>query len=440
MNFMKNFYKKLILVFIAILLLNCFYIFPVWASSQNTPSVYAPSCILMDLNTGKILYNKNANEKMYPASTTKVMTAILTLESCNLTDIVTVTHDAIFNVPSGYSIASLREGEQLTVDQLLHVLLIPSANDAAFVLADHIGGNVENFADMMNKKAIEIGCKNTHFVNPNGIHNDNHYSTAYDLALMGQYAMKNDTFRQIVSTCTYTLPATNKYNSNDRIFNTTNELIRKVSKYYYQYATGAKTGYTENAKSCIIATAKKNNTELIAVILHDEKTDAGLSTREIDCKTLFEYGFNNYSLKNIVNSGSVQKTIKVENATKDTRSLDLVIDKDINALVSNDYDISNITTNIVLNDNIQAPISKDSILGTITFNVDGFDYTANLKATHDVFPFDATKTILEILLVILLLIFFSILRNHKRNKKISRHKTKKAKKKSSYNMNFYPRI
>ena len=166
----------------------------------------------MDQNSGKILYSKNANTKMYPASTTKIMTAILTLENCNLDDVATASHNAVYSIPYSYSVATIQEGEELTIEQLLNVLLIPSANDAAIVLAEHISGSVEEFAKLMNKKAEELGCKNTHFVNPNGIHNKNHTSTAYDLALMGQYAMKNETIRKIVSTKQFTLPTTNKYN------------------------------------------------------------------------------------------------------------------------------------------------------------------------------------------------------------------------------------
>ena len=246
--------------------------------NSNIPSTYSPSCILMDQNSGKILYSKNANTKMYPASTTKIMTAILTLENCNLDEVATASHNAVYSIPYSYSVATIQEGEELTIEQLLNVLLIPSANDAAVVLAEHIAGSVEAFADMMNNKAVEIGCKNTHFVNPNGIHNEDHYSTAYDLALMGQYAMKFDVFKSIVSKTYYALPATAKYDKDDRKFNTTNDLIKKnysssPRNYYYEYATGAKTGYTDAAKSCIVATATKNDVSLIAVVLHDSTTD-----------------------------------------------------------------------------------------------------------------------------------------------------------------------
>ena len=190
--------KRLHKFYFLVLLFVTISLIPIRINAIENINTYCEACILMNADNGKILYSKNADEKMYPASTTKVMTAILALENCNLTDIVTVSHDAIFNVPYGYSIANLQEGEEISINALLHVLLIPSANDAAFVLAEHIAGSVDAFSDMMNEKAKEIGCKNTHFVNPNGIHSEDHYSIAYDLALIGQYAMRDEVFRKIV--------------------------------------------------------------------------------------------------------------------------------------------------------------------------------------------------------------------------------------------------
>lgn len=412
--------KKIILTIFSLLVFVALEVCPVFAANETTeqatsiPEIHAPSCILMNLNTGKILYNKNANEKMYPASTTKIMTAILTVENCNLNDVATVSHDAIFKVPRSYANAALVEGEELTILQLLNVLLIPSANDAAFVLAEHIGGTFDNFSKMMNDKAIEIGCKNTHFVNPNGIHDENHYTTAYDLALMGQYAMKSEIIRSIVSTINYTLPATNKYDKTDRVFRTTNDLIRPKSKYYYEYATGCKTGYTEAAKNCIIATAKKDNMELLLVLLHDEKAEDGSSNREIDCKNLFEYAFNSYQFKAIAQQNEAVETIKVAKASSDTKMLPLVLAEDITALIPVDYDQSKIKKNISLDDGIVAPITKGTPLGQVTYVVDGISYTSNLLAEHDVNRSGLIKTLLIIffLIVIGLLLFIVISTMH----------------------------
>ena len=266
------------------------------------------SIILMDAKTSNILYSKNAFEKKYPASTTKLMTAILTLENCRLTDVVTVSHNAIFSIPIGYSHASLQEGEELTVEELLNVLLIPSANDAAVALAEHIAGSVENFATMMNNKAKELGCLNTNFINPNGVHDNNHYSTAYDLALIGQYAMKFDDILRIAKVTQYTLPKTNKYDEENRIFNTTNGLVNKNEKYYYPNCTGLKTGYTDKSGYCIVATAEKNGVELLEVVLGSES----ISDRYEDCIELFDYGFENYSNQNLVSANEIIENMQKE--------------------------------------------------------------------------------------------------------------------------------
>ena len=427
--------------------------------ASDAPETYSGADILLDLNTSKILYSKNADEKMYPASTTKVMTAILTLENCKLTDVATVSHNAVFSIPSGYSIASLREGEELTIEQLLNVLLIPSANDAAVVLAEHIAGSVESFANMMNAKAKEIGCTNTNFVNPNGIHNVNHYSTAHDLALIGQYAMKFDVFKQIASKTSYSLPATNKYDKTDRMFNTTNELIKvnhssSPRNYYYKYATAGKTGYTDAAKSCIIATAKKDNRSLLVVVLHGSTNDDGLSQRALDCKNLFEYGFNSFKYETIIHRGDVAKSVTVKNGTDETKELNLIYSDDVNVLVPTSYDLSNVASsaNIELTEQLYAPISEGTVLGNSKISVYGSDYSVDLIASHTVYKANTLKTIMELLLLIIFLFFFAkIIKifSKKKNKKRKNFRGKSTAKKSSKKKkskhlskdmdNFYPK-
>lgn len=397
--------------------------------ASTIPDTYSSACLLMEESTGKILYSKNANSIMYPASTTKIMTAILTLEKCNLSDTAVVSHNAVFSIPSGYSTASLVEGEVLTIEQLLNVLLIPSANDAAVVLAEHIAGSVEAFSDMMNAKAVELGCLNTHFVNPNGIHNENHYSTAYDLALIGKYAMQFPTFKEISSKTRYTLPITNAYSKEDRIFNTTNDLIKpnyssSPTNYYYKYATGGKTGYTDPAGQCIVATATKDNVSLIAVTLHGDFTEDNLSQRALDCKALFEYGFNNFSMVSIAKKGDVASNMKVPNATKDSSSLDLLYSDDIYAFVPNGFDTSSVTPNIKLSSTF-APIAQDTILGTISYDIDGSNYSCNLLASHEVYKNQFTKTAMELALLLIFLILLSKFLKRKKRRKNYRKKPKK---------------
>lgn len=397
--------------------------------ASTIPDTYSSACLLMEESTGKILYSKNANSIMYPASTTKIMTAILTLEKCNLSDTAVVSHNAVFSIPSGYSTASLVEGEVLTIEQLLNVLLIPSANDAAVVLAEHIAGSVEAFSDMMNAKAVELGCLNTHFVNPNGIHNENHYSTAYDLALIGKYAMQFPTFKEISSKTRYTLPITNAYSKEDRIFNTTNDLIKpnyssSPTNYYYKYATGGKTGYTDPAGQCIVATATKDNISLIAVTLHGDFTEDNLSQRALDCKALFEYGFNNFSMVSIAQKGDVASNMKVPNATKDSSSLDLLYSDDIYAFVPNGFDTSSVTPNIKLSSTF-APIAQDTVLGTISYGIDGSNYSCNLLASHEVYKNQFAKTAMELALLLIFLILLSKVLKRKKRRKNYRKKPKK---------------
>ena len=371
---------------------------------------------------------------MYPASTTKIMTAILTLEHCQLTDIATVSYNAVYSIPSGYAYANLHVGEELTIDQLLHILLIPSANDAAVVLAEHIAGSVESFAAMMNAKAAEIGCLNTHFVNPNGIHNENHYTTAYDLALMGKYAMQNKTFREIVTTTRYTLPITNQYDKEDRIFNTTNELLKedhrnRADNYYYPSCTGIKTGYTDAAKNCIVASAKKDGIEYIVVVLGAERTPSGLSGRNLDCISLFNYAFDNYSVKQLQTENEVLKQIEILNATKETRNLSLIVQSSIQAVTKNDEELTNIIPTIEIEPNLKAPISKNSIVGKISYTIDGITYSSNLLAGNAV---EESKFMNQILLLsiafVLILLAFCILRSNKNKQKKKKYKKRKHKK------------
>ena len=190
---------------------------------SEAPEISSESAVLIESSSEKILYSKKDDQKMYPASTTKILTAILTLENCKLDDIVTVPYEAISIIPSGYSVAALQAGEQLTVEQLLQVMMVHSANDAANALAYHVSGSLEGFASLMNQKVADLGLQNTHFTNPSGMQNENHYTTAYDLAIIMKYCMKNSTFRSLAGLKSCTIPATNKYE--ERIFKTTNELL-----------------------------------------------------------------------------------------------------------------------------------------------------------------------------------------------------------------------
>ena len=394
-------------------------------SADSELKIYCPSVILMETNTGKILYEKNASEVRYPASTTKIMTAILAVENCKLDDIATVSHNAVFSIPYDYTHASLKEGEELTIEQLLYALMIPSANDAAIVLAEHISGSVEEFAKLMNTKAKDLGCKNTHFVNPNGIHNKNHTSTAYDLALMGQYAMKNETIRKIVSTRQFTLPTTNKYNKTDRIFNNTNDLLNTYSRYHYEGTTGVKTGYTGEAGNCIVSTVKKDDFELLVVVLGGESTNKGLSERYLDCKTLFDYGFNNYSIKTVNEKSSILKQVIISNATKETQNLNILVKDNIKIFADKNFDVSTLTPEITLEKKLKAPINANSVVGKITYSYDGKEYSSDLIAESQVIASNFLPILFRILLIfVVLYLLFLLLKPSKKKKKSYKKKSK----------------
>lgn len=390
--------------------------------------INSPSVILIERKTGNILYEKNAKDIRYPASTTKIMTAILTLENCKLNDVVRVSYSATQNVPSGYSIADLRVDEELTIEQLLHLLLIPSASDAANTLAEHIGGSIESFATMMNTKAKEIGCINTNFVNPNGMHNASHTSTAYDLALMANYAMNNETFRSIVSKASYILYPTNKCTT-ERYFKTTNSLLNKYSDdYYYDKAIGIKTGFTTPAGNCLVAAGKVDDMECITVILGATQNSDGLSERFLEAKKLLEFAFGNYTYKTIKYKTDIVKTIDVKGATKDTKNLNLELDKNIYAFINKEDLNTKFQPTITLNENIKAPILKNEVLGTATYTIENQTYTVNLVASNDVYK----SNILFIIGIIIVFIFLICLKifldkkKHNLNKK--NYRLKKSKK------------
>ena len=388
-------------------------------------TVSAEGAVLIDSNTGKILYGKNANEKLYPASTTKIITAILAIENCKLTDKITASYDAVMSLPSGYSNAAIQPNETLTSKELLEMFLIHSANEIGTIFAEHISGNVENFAKLMNKKATEIGCKNTNFTNPSGIHDQQHYSTAYDMALIAQYCMKNETFRNIVSMPSCTIEPTDKYEQ--RFFRNTNDLLNKSSDYYYKYAIGTKTGYTSQAKRCLIASAKKDNIELITVVLGTQSTIP--DTRYLDTINLFEYGFSNYATKQIATRNTVAKEIIVENATKDTENLSLLIKNDLTALTPAKMKLSDLDYSIKLNENISAPIAEGETLGKIIYNIEGIEYSSDLIANHAVEEFDIKTLLIQIACALFILFILSKIflpkkkkSNSKKNKNYKKNK------------------
>lgn len=396
---MKKVYISLIIL---ILILFNFSICFADTDNSDNLNITAGAALLMDNSTNKILYSKNPDEKMYPASTTKILTSILAIEHCNLNDIVSVAYEAISIVPSGYSIASLQAGEQLTVEQLIQLSMVQSANDAANVLAFHISGSIDSFAMLMNSKIEELGLSNTHFTNPSGKHDENHYTTAHDLALIMQYCMKNETFRNMAGLKYCKIPATNKYE--ERVFTNTNEMLvvnnnNVSSNYYYKYLIAGKTGFTSQAKNCLVAVANKDGLELISVILSVGLYPNNLSGRFLETKELLNYGYNNYTIKKIREENAIADQIQIKNATKDTKNLDLIISNDIIALVKQSDLNSEFTPEININENLSAPISEGDVIGKIIYTIDDITYSSDLKASHDVKKFNFWIILVQIVFV-----------------------------------------
>lgn len=252
-------------------------------------SLTSESAVLIDASSGLVLYEKNAHKELYPASITKIMTTLIALENCSLNEIVTFSHNAVFSIESGSTHIARKEGEKLTMEQCLYAVMLASANEVSNAVAEHVAGSIDKFADMMNAKAKELGCKNTHFVNANGLHNDNHYTSAYDMALISQEALKNETFRKITATKSYVLPTTNKSDQEFPMANHQQLLLGYKLTKKYDACIGGKTGYTNAARNTLVSFANKDGVELICVVMKSTPTD-----QYSDTINLFNFGFENY--------------------------------------------------------------------------------------------------------------------------------------------------
>ncbi len=337
-------------------------------SAQEVPTITAPNSVLIDYKTGKVLFDKNAHKQARPASTTKVMTAILTLENADLDDRVIIDYEPHVAGSSMF----LLEGESFTVKELLQAMLIKSANDCAEALAIHITGSVEGFVEMMNKRAKELGALNTNFTNPHGLEDPDHVTTAYDLAMIAKHAMTFDVFREIVSTTMLSLDATEQ-TPETRIYRNTNKFLwatgRANTMFYngqyidfkYDIIDGIKTGYTGKAGCCLISTGVRNNNRVISVVLGAE--NEGILYK--DSRSLIDYGHNNFKLVKLSNKNSTQLSVDVKDG-KNT-NVDLVIKDDNFAVLPINKTIGDVVENITIDKDIKAPVSRGQVLGRITY-------------------------------------------------------------------------
>ena len=254
-------------------------------------SIEADGGILMDADTGSILYGKNENQAYYPASITKILTALIVLEECELDEMVTFSHDDVYNVEAGSSSAGIDEGDVLTVRDCLYALLLASANESANALACHVSGSREAFAELMNQKARSLGCTGSNFANPSGLNDENHYTTAHDMALITQEAIKNPDFVEISGTRSYQMAPTKKNAEGGYVANHHN-MVKQNTSVTYPGAFAGKTGYTSLAGNTLVTCAERDGITLIAVVLN------GHQSHYRDTKALFDFGFSNFqSLK-----------------------------------------------------------------------------------------------------------------------------------------------
>ncbi len=330
----------------------------------GAPAVDAECAVLMDADTGAILYSKNPDQQMYPASITKIMTCLLALENSSLDDTVVFSYDAVYKNETDSSHIARDVDEEMTMEETLYAVMLESANECAYAVAEHVGGgDYQTFIDMMNEKAVELGCTNTHFNNANGLPDEEHVTTAHDMALIAREAIKNSEFRKIVGTTFYTIPPTNKHDE-PTYLNNHNKMINdyKGSEHLYEYCIGGKTGYTEAAGNTFVGYAEKDGKLLISVILRS-------SAMYDDSEALFEYGFSNFTIYNIA-----QNETRYGEAAEE--SGDAIFDQG-NAFVELDPDADVILPNGASFLDTQVEVSYDNasedILGTLTYYYDGRD-------------------------------------------------------------------
>lgn len=340
--------KRILCFIISLFLISSKYI-NVYADIK----VDAKSAILVDCDTNRVLWEKNAYEPMSIASTTKIMTCIIALENGNLKDEVTVSKRAVSQPEVKMHLAV---GEKQRLEDLLYALMLKSYNDSAVAIAEHIGGTVENFCKMMTDKAKSLGAKDTLFETPNGLDAGNHHSTAYDMALIASYAMKNDKFVEIITTKEVTTPI-NGGNYKSYYIPNTNRLLSE-----YEGANGIKTGLTNKAGHCFVGSAQRNGVKLISVVLASGWGTKGKAQKWIDTKAILNYGFENYKPQNIIEKGKVACEFNISNSPIAQKSK-LIYGQELSLILS-EQEKQNIKIELDIPEIVKAPIYKNQKLGT----------------------------------------------------------------------------
>ena len=336
--------KLLIAIFTFVMSVNVY--------AQN-PDIHSKAAVLMDSHTGRVLWQKNMEEELSMASTTKIMTAIIALESGKLEEIVIASNNASSapKVKMG-----LQTGEKHRLYDLLYPLMLESSNDAAVAIAEHVGGSVEAFAQMMNEKARDIGAYNTEFVTPNGLDKDNHHSTAYDMALITRYALENDEFVKIINTKSITIPLKNKDEKTYTFYNK-NRLLSE-----YSGAMGVKTGYTNKAGNCFVGAAERDDEKYISVVLASGWGSEGKEQKWIDTKKLLDYGFENYSYIRIDKKQFDTKNVTVMHSKEGF--VETEVKEDVFLCITEE-EKENVKIRHSLAEKTEAPVLEGQILGKL---------------------------------------------------------------------------
>lgn len=374
-------YKKTRIITLMFLLCLVFTVTAPAALALDDPIIPAPSAVLVDMDSGRVLYGKNMNERRAPASLTKVMTVLLTLEAIqngeiSMDDRVIAQNDCRYLMEEDSSTSGIMPGTEVSVRELLYCALLQSANEACNILATHIAGSIDAFVERMNAKAQELGCVNTHFVTTNGLPAESHYSTAYDLALITRAAIAYPDFLTMCNTLSYT-PESTGVNGGKTMYNT-NALLTDQSiygsRYLYRYASGVKTGYTRAAGYCLISTAEKDGVRTLAVVLGCD----GLLNANIDkyrnfeaSIDLYEWAFRNFSYRILLSPYDMVESVPVAYAKNGVQA-ELYPQDSIIALVPNDLDFRSINISMtVYEDQLTAPIAAGTVLGEVTVYIDG---------------------------------------------------------------------
>lgn len=380
-------------IFLLVLTLLTLGLTPAAAAEEEPMRVAAKAALLVDPTTGEVLYEQNAQERLYPASLTKVMTALLVLEAAErgeleMDQMVTATASALSPIPYDASTAGIKAGDTLTVRNLLNCILVVSGADACNILAEAVDGSLDAFVERMNRRAAELGCTDTHFVNTTGLHDDDHYSTARDLYRITMAALEQELFLPICDTRSFTLPATAQ--SKQRTYHTTNYLLSpyRASGYVYQYAHGVKTGFTSKAGNCLISTAEKDGRSLLGVVLGAEQVQTETGGKRVESFTemvrLFKWGFDHFKRQTILSSREPIYELTVALSERDFVVLHPAYD--VVRLLPSDLGTDDLERSFSFPaEVVDAPISEGDELGEVTLRYGDTIYaTVPLLALTDV--------------------------------------------------------